>query len=263
VQTALTTALRPEAAALASTNPTATTGPTNTTNGVVIVTDDSEADGELAAALAAEQQQLVAAEEEAAAAAVASSSGSSAQLSCEAIAQSRGRSELVMHLCAQRARDVKAKSRAAFHLLQRKLIVAELHKTELRYLKGLLTLERIYLPVLVTGSADKPVDLMTHDFDMRVSVISPAQARLIFSHIFRCAWVCACVLHLRVCVVVACVSVWWLRVFVCDLRVCVCLAYVWRVCVCVCVRSRACVCLCAWECCDGGEGRNGGGGVGA
>ena len=96
-------------------------------------------------------------------------------LTCEDIAQSHGRSELVMHLCAQRAPAVKEQSMAAFHMLQRKLIVAELHKTELRYVKGLLTLEKIYLPVLVTGSAETPVDLKAHSFDMKVSVITPAQ----------------------------------------------------------------------------------------
>ena len=67
--------------------------------------------------------------------------------------------------------------------LQRKQIVAELHKTELRYVKGLLTLQNIYLPVLATGSPNKVVDLKTHKFDMRVSVITREQARLIFSHI--------------------------------------------------------------------------------
>ena len=47
-----------------------------------------------------------------------------------------------------------------------------------RYLKGLLTLEKIYLPVLVRGSMDEPdtpeedkFDLQKHVFDNR-SVIS-------------------------------------------------------------------------------------------
>ena len=88
-----------------------------------------------------------------------------------------------MHLCSQRAPAVKQHSVAAFHILQRKLIVAELHKTELRYVKGLLTLEKIYLPILVCGSPDEPVDLHSHIFDPKVAVITQAQARLIFSHI--------------------------------------------------------------------------------
>jgi len=104
-------------------------------------------------------------------------------LSCGEIAQRHGRSELVMHLCAQSAPAVKARSLSDFHLLQRKQIVAELHKTELRYVKGLLTMEKIYLPVLVCGTPEKQVNLHTHTFDMRVSVITEAQARLIFSHI--------------------------------------------------------------------------------
>ena len=104
-------------------------------------------------------------------------------LTCEDLAQRAGRSELVMHLCAQRASKVKQKSLAEFRLLQRKMIVGELHNTELRYVKKLLTLEKIYLPVLVTGSPDNPVDLQTHKFDMKVSVITQPQARLIFSHI--------------------------------------------------------------------------------
>ncbi len=49
-------------------------------------------------------------------------------------------------------------------------------------MKGLLTLEKIYLPVLVCGTPEHGVDLKTHAFDMKVSVITQAQARLIFSH---------------------------------------------------------------------------------
>ena len=66
---------------------------------------------------------------------------------------------------------------------RRKCSVAEIHRSELRYLKRILLLEKVYLPILVTGSADQPVDLVTHTFDEMKSVISRAQAQLLFGHV--------------------------------------------------------------------------------